>query len=64
MKETQNEMITRIQKENPKSDISGLEKRFLELSQGSKPRNEDERILLAEIEAIRKSGGIVDIPFD
>jgi len=42
--------------------LPGKEKRLLELTLGAKPIDENETQLVKQIEQIKKSGGIVEIP--
>ena len=44
------------------SNVSDAEKRLLELITGSEPKNESEIQMLKEIEELKKSGKIIDIP--
>jgi hypothetical protein len=44
------------------SNVSDAEKRLLELITGSEPQNESEIQMLKEIEELKKSGKIIDIP--
>ena len=44
------------------SNVSDAEKRLLELITGSEPQTESEIQMLKEIEELKKSGKIIDIP--
>lgn len=44
------------------SNISDAEKRLLELIAGEEPQNESEVLMVKQIEELRKSGKIIDIP--
>ena len=44
------------------NDMSDAEKRLLELIAGAEPQNESEVQMVKEIEEIKKSGKIIDIP--
>ena len=44
------------------SDTSDYERRMIELINGDKPRNKDERELVKEIKQAEKEGKIIDVP--
>ncbi len=54
--------ISKVFQEKIESDTSPFEKRMMELINGDKPRNKDERELVKEIEEAKKKGQIISIP--
>jgi len=56
--------ISDVYKQKIESDTTPYQRRWIELMNGDKPRNKEEREMMKEIEEAEKNGDIIDIPLD
>ena len=64
MKKKKTDEISDVFKEKIESDTTPYQKRWLELINGDKPRNKEEKEMVKEIEEARKNGEEIYIPHD